>query len=237
MQLFLDLGNSRVHWGVLDKQQWLASGEVAYQELETWQPPDLHIAQIYLASVTSQQNKSKVIAYLQQYWSVRPKIITTQSQAFGVSNAYQQPELLGVDRWLALVASHYYYQGFSCIIDCGTAITVDGLQADGLHLGGWILPGIGLMRQSLLENTAQLNWQAMTTDLMFANNTEAAIENGIQFAVIAMIRQLYQQFDQPPTLILTGGDAMLLQAHLAIPVNYDKLLVLKGLALVAQYQS
>ncbi len=91
----------------------------------------------------------------------------------GVTIAYTKPHNLGVDRWLALLAAHHYVgqnigqdvgQGIEqdvergaassswLIIDAGTAVTVD-LMDKGKHLGGMIIPGLQLMRDSFYDKT------------------------------------------------------------------------------------
>ncbi|WP_352284776.1 type III pantothenate kinase, partial [Pseudoalteromonas sp. Q18-MNA-CIBAN-0097] len=71
--------------------------------------------------------------------------------------AYEHVGNLGIDRWLALIAGFTLYPNTACIVvDAGTATTIDVLDSEGLHLGGWILPGLDLMTSSLTQNTQRV---------------------------------------------------------------------------------
>src|SRR5690606_2659551 len=84
-------------------------------------------------------------------WSVPIEAVSARPEGFGVINAYAAPERLGADRWLALIAARRIEPGAVCVVDCGTAITIDVMHADGVHLGGLIMPGLGFTRRMLVE--------------------------------------------------------------------------------------
>lgn len=169
----------------------------------------------------------------QQIWPAASIFVArSTAAALGVSNAYEQPERLGVDRWLSLLAAHRYYPGKRCIVDCGTAITVDILD-QGRHLGGLIAPGLATMRKSLHSETAALDAVDCSSDLHFARHTAAAITGGTLMAAIGLIRSAMQRLAGDYRLLLTGGDAELLAAKLELPLIVDRDLVLKGLSVLA----
>jgi type III pantothenate kinase len=151
-----------------------------------------------------------------------------------VCNAYQQPEQLGVDRWLALVAVRRHYQIPACIVDCGTAITVDLMDVNGKHQGGLISPGLTLMRKALTEGTEAL--QFLETDYVFgpANFTGAAIYSGTLSAAAGLIEHVLTRQPGTVQLILTGGDAKLIARQLMGKPVIDTNLVLRGLAMVVE---
>ena len=151
---------------------------------------------------------------------------------FGVKNAYPQPEKLGVDRWLNLLAAHRYYPGQSCIVDCGTAITLDVLAADGQHQGGLICPGLQLMKKALTANTAALAFSDQPQPLGLADNTAAAIDSGSRYAALGMIETVLGRQAPPCQLILCGGDAPALSTQIAYPHVVDSDLIFKGLAII-----
>jgi len=148
MNLLIDSGNTRLKWAILQDGGLIASHALLNQQItrqqliETWklQPPPKRLA---IACVSSTPLLELVLAVAVELWPTI-KIISVKSEAhaFGVVSAYQQPEKLGVDRWLALVAVRNHYQLPACIVDCGTAITVDLIDADGNHQGGLISPGV-----------------------------------------------------------------------------------------------
>jgi type III pantothenate kinase len=161
-------------------------------------------------------------------------LVKPQAQAFGVVNAYQQPERLGVDRWLSLVAVWQQYQVSACIVDCGTAITVDLLDAHGRHQGGLISPGLMLMKESLGQGTAALSVSDASHVFGLADSTEAAIYSGTLMAAIGLIEHVLAKHPSGIRLILTGGDAELIAGQLDAVSTVDPDLVLRGLLCVLE---
>jgi type III pantothenate kinase len=241
MNLLIDLGNTRLKWCLAERD---SLGEVfAYDyrqadslnALETqWcglsAPESIVIASVSHRSVMTELNK-----VFRSLWSPSRIILAKSGQtAFGVTNAYKEPEKLGVDRWLALLAAHRYYPGAVCVIDCGTAITVDVMQQDGRHLGGVICPGLRVMNQALATNTAGLPLSVQSGENGLAIDTQTAIANGIAMAAAGLIEQILTSLSGDFRLILTGGDAQFLAALLSRPVGVDSHLVFKGLLMLCQ---
>jgi len=241
MKWLLDLGNSRLKWTTESQGQMSAVNAMDYRQpdflptlTQRWQalqPPQV----VAIASVSTQSLLSDLVQLIQRLWP-EAKLIIPQSSAFafGVKNAYVQPEKLGVDRWLALIATHFYYPGYQCVVDCGTAITIDVLQADGSHSGGLISPGLRLMRQSLATNTADLALTNHVCQPAFAQDTDSGIANGALWAAAGLVTQAYHALGDSYQLILTGGDAELIARALSNPVLLDQALVLKGLSVYCQ---
>lgn len=147
-------------------------------------------------------------------WKIEPEFVTSTAAAGGVRNAYTQPEQLGVDRWLAVIGAHALERGAVCVVSAGTALTIDGIDADGRHLGGIIVPGLDLMISSLLRSTsdiAQRAQQGGTTEGLFADNTLGAIRQGAGHALGALVERavegMRRELNQIPKLLLTGARA------------------------------
>jgi hypothetical protein len=111
------------------------------------------ISGIVVARVGPQSVLDALAKIARARWRCKPSTIATSAQAHGVRIAYSDPARLGVDRFLALIGAHALHAGPKLIVDAGTAVTYDLLLADGSHLGGLILPGIALMRDSVLAGT------------------------------------------------------------------------------------
>lgn len=237
MNLVIDIGNSRIKWacehnGILSSQAVLTHAELNSGALWVlWQTLPV-INQIALACVSSPDLLEKTVSTARRIWpSVAIIFALSQSQAFGVTNAYLQPHKLGVDRWLALIAARKSRQAV-CIVDCGTAITLDLLDGDGQHLGGLICPGLTLMKKTLCFNTEALAFDSEPFDLNIANNTQSAIDSGTLLASIGLIESTLSRQTRHFELILTGGDAKRIAGNLACEYTIDENLVLKGLALL-----
>jgi type III pantothenate kinase len=184
---------------------------------------------VVVACVSDNALLAQVQIAVYRLWHCEIERVQAQAQALGVTNAYAQPETLGVDRWLVLLAARHDYPLPSCVVDCGTAITVDVLNADGVHQGGLISAGLHLMRNALTTQTAALPFANAAPPLGLATYTEAAIYNGTLTAAVGLIEQVFLQH-APCQLLLTGGDADIIAR--AMPhAQVDADLVLRGLAL------
>jgi len=238
MNLLIDSGNTRLKWALVKEDGVITSHALInrlitrQQLLEMWKPLTSP-KRLAIAGVSSTPLLELVLAVIVELWPTLEIIqVTAQAHAFGVVNAYQQPEKLGVDRWLTLVAVRNLYQKPVCIVDCGTAITVDLLDADGNHQGGLISPGLTLMKQSLATGTAALPFNDINYKVGPASFTEAAIYSGTLAAAVGLIEQVLSKQSNALSLILTGGDAEIIAAQLNNELIIDRELVLRGLAVV-----
>jgi type III pantothenate kinase len=139
-----------------------------------------------------------------------------------------------VDRWLALIAVRQKTNTPICVVDCGTAITVDVLDADGKHQGGLICAGLTLMKTALAFNTADLPLTDSPHHIGLAIGTEAAIYNGTLFAACGLVERVIQDLPTNTALFLTGGDAPIIAEQLARPLTLETDLVLQGLVITLQ---
>ncbi len=193
MNLLVDIGNTRLKWAVLQDDNLIPGRTLINQHItrheliETWNMP-MTPERLAIACVTRAPLLELVQSVAIALWpAIEIVHVKSQAHSFGVYNAYQQPEKLGVDRWLALVAVRNHYQLPACIVDCGTAITVDLMDADGKHQGGLISPGLTLMKKSLAAGTEALHYHETHYDFGPADCTEAAIYSGTLAAAVGLI--------------------------------------------------
>jgi len=240
--LLIDLGNTRLKWGIGDDCGKVQAGEALLNsELNEdnlaalWrkiQTP--HRIGIACVGGTTELACGEAVA--NKLWpAISVTRVQSQAENFGVTNAYSQPEQLGVDRWLGMIAAYHQYRCALCIAGCGTAVTVDLINADGQHLGGLICPGIHLMKESLAQKTENLSMiRRQDFPAGLADFTGAAIHNGVVSAIAGMIGKAVNV--QSPyngyKIVLTGGDAALIAPCLASATVIDVNLVLSGLALM-----
>ncbi|MFZ2169656.1 MAG: type III pantothenate kinase [Methylococcaceae bacterium] len=242
MNLLVDMGNTRLKWAV-EKDGRIIAGRALlssqinrHQLVEIWENQS-HPKRLAIACVCANRMLELVLTVAIELWpNIEIIPVKSQAHAYGVINAYQQPEKFGVDRWLALVAVRRHYQIPACIVDCGTAITVDLMDAEGNHQGGLISPGLTLMRKSLGEGTEALQFHETDHVVGLANFTEAAIYSGTLSAAAGLIEHVLSRQTDTLHLILTGGDAGLIAPQLKGKLVIDTELVLRGLAIVADNQ-
>jgi type III pantothenate kinase len=245
MMLLIDVGNTRIKWAIHD------AGRLGPQLAEAhagWSVSDVHRHMTGQAGVperlvVSNVGGPRVAALLTeaaQTWGIRPIFVQAGAEAAGVRNAYAEPAKLGVDRWLALIASHAMVAGAACVASIGTAMTIDGIDAHGQHLGGLITPGPQMMVKSLLHGTSDIAARSGTPQssaTVLANDTATAVHNGARHALAALIVRAADwvrlQVDQPPAVILTGGASPQVADLLPWGCQCVPDLVLRGLALIA----
>ncbi|KAA0068648.1 type III pantothenate kinase [Rhodanobacter sp. T12-5] len=246
MRLLLDLGNTRLKWALQAQPEgWLARGAVDWREdtmagLQlAWSGlprPDTVIA----ASVVDAVREALVAEVVGSLFARAPGWWRTPASACGVRNAYAEPQRLGVDRFLAMVAAYADGRAPCVLAGVGTALTLDALASDGRHLGGLIAPGPQLMRQSLLDATAKVRLDRPGEILELADNTADAVVSGCFQAAAALIERfatrMAARLDGAPSLILGGGDAATLMPLLSLPARLSQDGVLRGLAVWANAQ-
>jgi type III pantothenate kinase len=252
MLLLIDAGNSRIKWAVPTADTgaalppvWLHSGCVTHAELDRltvqWAP--LEITRILISNVAGEALQASLEAILLQTApGVLAQRLSSTAHCAGLSNGYQNPTQLGTDRFASAIGARALYPQRPLIVaTCGTATTIDAVTAEGVFLGGMILPGLQLMAHSLARNTAQLPQVAQSTSLknMFADNTDQAIVSGCINAQLGAIQRAIETMaasqQQPVTGVISGGAAPYLIAHLGQVCQHSDNLVLTGLLVVAKF--
>ncbi len=244
MNLLLDVGNTAVKWACYTNGRPGTSGRFVHsagnlgvQADAAWSglPP---AGKVVIASVADRETDAALASWFLAHWRVEPVFMRATARACGVTNAYTAPETLGIDRWAAVVAAHHAYPGAVCVVDCGTAVTLDMVTAEGLHRGGLILPGIEILQQMLSQNTARLRLsgkQPGATPL--ADSTEAGIYSGAVYLLVAAIDRsvadMRAELDTGIDLVITGGDAERILPLLHGKAQYAADLVLRGIAMLA----
>jgi len=246
MNLLVDIGNARIKWALQDGDHW-ANGEAqlhkgrAFKDIARPILKDLEQPErVIVSNVAGREYEKSVQTWIKRRWKVMPEFLRSQASQCGVSNAYQAPERLGTDRWANLIAAHAYYPGAAVIIDCGTAITIDALDAAGKHLGGLIVPGMDLMSAALVGNAAgiELKEPESQSVSLLGSSTESAIAGGVLYTAVALVDRVYQdlraELGNATEMLLTGGDAGRILPLLDKRPRHDANLVLKGLSVFAE---
>ena len=216
MQLLIDIGNSRLKWATVVSGAIAARGAVAHAGsnigdalLREWTalPP---VRRICVASVAPLAFDTDIEATARSRFGIEPEFLRSPASALGIRSAYAEPQRLGIDRFLGLVAIHAVEKRAQVLVGVGTAMTLDALDADGTHLGGWILPSPALMRESVLARTARVGVaDGVLAD--FADNTADGLYSGslhaARGAVERFVANTARELGAWPAVVLTGGGA------------------------------
>jgi type III pantothenate kinase len=242
MRLLLDLGNTRLKWALQDGSLELARGAVAWSEdvgavlTSAWRELAAP-SEVWGASVVDTARESQVEAIVSSCYAQSTHWLRTPAEACGVRSAYAEPERLGVDRFLAMVAAYHEGHAPCVLVGVGTALTLDALAVDGRHLGGLIAPGPQLMQQSLLGATARVRPERPGLVLDAADNTADAVASGCWQAAAALVERFVTRMSPKlggsVIVSLGGGDAEQLLPLLTLPAQWLPDGVLRGLAVWA----
>ncbi len=242
MLLCIDSGNSKTKWAVFNSAGEIVDfGSGLNSELADLAFPSASAYQrIIVSNVAGAAHQASIIKRL----ASKLPMHTVQSPAVmaGLRNHYQVAQALGSDRFSAMMAAYCMQKASCVVVSAGTAVTIDALSVHGTQadfLGGWILPGLHLMQQSLTQAAAQLPETSFSSkpaeQTKFALNTEDAMQFGALNAVVGAIKEmsaaLTENDNKPPHIIISGGDAALIKIGLAVttPCSIVDNLVLHGL--------
>ncbi|MHB1083701.1 MAG: type III pantothenate kinase [Thiobacillus sp.] len=235
-RLLVDAGNTRLKWTLVEGVHWHEQGSLDYSDLLALAPLLKKGDACFIASVARAQHESQINTLLAPF-AITPKWLMAEAQFLDVRNTYVDPQQLGVDRWMGLIAARQRSNTDTLVVSVGTAMTVDALSAEGVFLGGLIVPGPVMMQQALRQGTARVEdidgaWQA------FPRSTADAVQSGVLMSLCGAIQQqharLVEMTGVTPRCFLTGGDAEKLLSHLAMSVEHVPALVLEGIDRVAK---
>jgi len=243
MILEIDAGNTRIKWRLIGHDGVGGSlhcicpdpgGSGAQGSTkELGELPTRGVTRVRVSNVRGASFKDELSAFFCEKVGVAPEFAASCSKIGGVTNGYVDPSRLGVDRWLALLAAYDSCRSACVVLDCGTTITLDIIDAGGMHKGGYIVPGVVLMRDSLSARTAALSGVLPDhISLEPGRNTVEAISNGLAAMVAGLAHEVHRrQSDVAGGAVwfVCGGDAALIQSVLPWSSQHVPALVLDGL--------
>lgn len=235
--LLVDLGNTRVKWAsCVGGQIGPMAAEPHGGDVEgllasrIWKQD--RPGALLCASVAGPEFQEALAGAARSHWDLAAHFSTVGAVHGRLRNGYTRPAQMGVDRWLALVGAVGQCAGPFAVIDAGTAITVDVVDPEGAHLGGWIFPGSGLMYGSLRMGTARVSPPQLDSPPRWGQDTAGCVAAGIAAAVSGAVRTLetlLNDSDLSGPLFLTGGDAATIGPLLTGECRLQPDLVLRGL--------
>lgn len=238
MILAVDAGNSRVKWALHDGRDFVREGWVMHSDLDALDAQWSSLpapSSIVIANVAGEEIGQKLRKFSGR-WPTAPRWASSARSQAGVSNRYDEPSQLGVDRWAALVGARRFSSGPCVVVNAGTATTIDALSAQGDFIGGIIVPGFDLMHESLAANTARLSAERGNFT-SFPRTTRDAITSGAIQALCGAVERMRDAMlaagHQEPALIFSGGAGELVARHMGRPVRIVDRLVLEGLVQIA----
>lgn len=203
-QLYIDQGNTRAKFWVLSDRVVLRRGTTV--DLDDLQKQLKHhfLDRIVLATVKTSEEADCLV---QKWTGPELKITKIKVDERILPTAYEDASKLGIDRWLGVLAARSIGNGSALIVDAGTAITLDVLSENGMHAGGYILPGLEMQQNALAAQTARVRFpQAQWDSEALGRSTASAVGHGSVRAICALVREMSREIGSGH-IYLTGGNA------------------------------
>lgn len=256
-ELFIDVGNSRIKFAIVDEGRYeyiggfmLATDSLSNDFVEIFTLIDCDdVEQVYVSSVASIEQEHMLADAVNEYWAVFPIFLKSQASCCDLTNGYENPFQLGVDRWMAMIALHAKTTKPFIVVDAGSAITLDAVH-NSSHLGGFIVPGLTMMRDSLAQKSDKLGIECRKmgelnfsdhaeneAHLLARNTTEGVCVGTLYMAasfVNYMISDLETSLHCNFKVYVTGGDGLALSELINTPNEYIEDLVLQGMVNVKE---
>jgi len=235
----IDWGNTRLkvgvfEHGILQKVAHLLDAQSLYDFV--------HQAGALKAVLMATQNLTPEI--LPTLQSILPTLHVESNTPLPIGNLYETPHTLGTDRLAAAVGAWAMYSKTAClIIDAGTCITLDFLNAEGVFEGGNITLGLAMRFKALHTFTAKLplvGTNDFVKNTITGNNTRQAIYNGVLNGIVAELAytiEAYRHIHPTIKVLLCGGDADFLATLLKYPTTVQAHLSLIGLYYILNFSS
>jgi type III pantothenate kinase len=249
--LALDVGNTRLKWGVYESPapgaKLLGSGAVFLENIdrladEDWRelPEPTHM----LGCIVAGEAIRRRVEEQMELWDITPHWAVSSAAEAGMTNGYDHPTRLGADRWVAMIGAHarmLHTHGSApkpmVVVMVGTAVTVEAIDASGKFLGGLILPGHGIMLRALESGTAGL--RVPTGEVCeFPTNTSDALTSGGTYAIAGaverMVHHVRQHCGAEPACYMTGGAGWKMAPSMSVQFELVDSLIFDGLLEIAK---
>lgn len=248
--LAIDIGNTRLKWAVYESlaagAPVLAHGAEFLENIDrladtAWAGLDAP-GHMLGCSVAADAVKRRVEEQMEELWDVPAHWVVARAAEAGLTSGYDHPTRLGADRWVAMIGARHRTLAAGparpmVVVMVGTAVTVEAVDAHGHFLGGFILPGHGIMLRALESGTAGLH--VPTGEVReFPTNTSDALTSGGTYAIAGAIERMVQHVrrhcGEEPACYMTGGAGWKMAPHLAGPFELVESLIFDGLLVLAR---
>jgi type III pantothenate kinase len=247
--LAVDVGNTNVTFGLFEGERLAADWRVTAHRERTADEMAVELRQLFdlrgydlgvvdgvvISSVVPTLNPALIEAS-RRYLKCEPVMVGTGVKT-GVRVRYENPRDVGADRIANALAAFTKYGGPVVVIDFGTAVTYDAINAEGDYLGGAIAPGVEISLDALISHTAMLRRvEPVAPDSVIGRNTITSIQSGLVWGFVAqvegMVKRMVAELGGSARVVATGGQAALVASLTHVIEATDPLLTLEGLRLI-----
>ncbi|MGZ5270606.1 MAG: type III pantothenate kinase [Ramlibacter sp.] len=247
--LAIDIGNTRLTWALYARPEpgaeVLLHGAEFLEQIETL--ADGPWAQLPAprrmlgCTVAGDAVRRRAEEQMEEVWDLPTQWVYASAAEAGMTNGYDHPTRLGADRWVAMIGARHRMLAAGdsrpmVVVMVGTAVTVEAVDAGGRFLGGFILPGHGIMLRALESGTAGLH--VPTGDVReFPTNTSDGLTSGGTFAIAGAVERMVQHVRShcgaEPACYMTGGAGWKMAPHMSVAFELVDSLIFDGLLVIA----
>ena len=242
--LLVDIGNSFAKFGVFAANGKIeqsfrmpVSDALDTKSIEPYFENRKKGVKVLISSVGSDVALKRLTFFLSQQEHVSMHRVASSGECCGIKNCYDEPKTLGADRWCAMIGARQLTANSFCVVDVGSAVTMDYVSANGCFRGGMIIPGWKSWASALRQDMG-LIIESDHMGIAAGCSTEGAVVAGYVNAIAGAIRQLIKQFTRTekhkPLIFLTGGGAEVIAKVVDFPYRHEPQLVLHGLATIGK---
>jgi len=252
MQLAIDAGNTNVVFALLDEGNIRARWRIATDARRTADEYAVWLSQLLALEGYDRKAVTGVIiatvvpralhnlqTLSRKYFDFEPLIAGQGKAEWGIALDVEEPQSVGADRAVNVIAGHALHGGDLILIDFGTATTFDVADYNGAYKGGIIAPGINLSLDALVTAAAKLPRiaiEAPASTSVIGRDTVTQMHIGIYWGYIAMIEGLVArmkvEIGRPVKVIATGGLATLFEQNTDVFDAIEPDLTIQGLAML-----
>ncbi len=244
MILAIDVGNTTIDFGIFDRDELvlrfsLSSSErttprKCWSKLQDFVTTETIIDGAICCSVVPEMTKM-IGSFASEYLKVVLKEYEI-GKDIGIINKYSVPGQVGGDRLINALAVKQFYSLPAIVVDIGTAVTVDVVNAESEYMGGAIAPGLGISVDALYKKTDLLpKVELVVPARILGTDTMSSMQSGLTYGFAGLIRSLVDGLKtelamEEVAVIVTGGYTRVLEPLMDdIATAIDKNLTLKGL--------
>lgn len=251
MLLAIDIGNTNIVMGVMNKMELISSFRLTTQTPRTSDEYGIMIVDLLRQRGVEAKDITAVIISsvvpdimysfsngLKRYLHQKPMIVGPGLKT-GIAVRTDNPREVGADRIVNCVAAYELYGGPCIAIDFGTSTTYDIVNGKGEFIGGLITPGIRICADALWQRAAQLPHMEIkkTKGILDCKNTVSSMQSGLVYGYIGQVEYIVNKVKEElkaPDLkvVATGGLGKIIQDGTKVIEHYDGILTLKGLAMI-----
>lgn len=250
--LAIDIGNTRLKWALFHSTaahaEPIAKGAEFLSNIPSlpdngWSGLGVKPTHMLGCCAASDAVRKQVQRLIDHKWGAHSQWVVPKEAEAGLTNGYDSPSRLGADRWVAMIGAWHHNLAADCeptplvLVMVGTAVTVEAIDITGRFLGGFILPGHGIMLRALETGTAGLNVPTGEVQ-QFPTNTSDALTSGGTHAIAGAVQRMWDflrvHHDIPPRVIMTGGAGWKMLPHMSMPCELVDNVIFDGLLHIAR---